>query len=135
RSGARGYFDFHIGGSETLFDVSNEILVARNSDPATGYLDASGRIALVQVNFEDGDFSLALSLMGQTPISSPDIVVDIQSTLCGDDTVLDASGTTDAEGGPLSFEWTLEDGTTLGGPTLSRYFPEGEHTVFLEVTD
>ncbi|MEM4730078.1 MAG: PKD domain-containing protein [Thermoplasmata archaeon] len=49
--------------------------------------------------------------------------------------VLNASGSSDPDGDPMTFEWR-EGGTVLGtGPVLNRTFPVGSHTVNLTVSD
>jgi hypothetical protein len=51
-------------------------------------------------------------------------------------TVLDGSKSTDADGDPLTYEWSFGDGTTgTGVKPAKRYADNGRYTVTLTVTD
>ncbi len=68
----------------------------------------------------------------------PDIRVDVtpKPALVGDTIVLNASGTTDPDGTIESFEWGLDNGTHLDGPTIELSYDEpGRYPVVLTVTD
>jgi PKD repeat protein len=50
--------------------------------------------------------------------------------------VLDASVSSDPEGGPVSFAWRFSDGKRYRNPVIRRSFPrDGRYTVWLTVRD
>ena len=54
----------------------------------------------------------------------------------GQPVVLDASGSTDPGGNPLSFRWDFADGTTATGPRVTHVFDKiGPHSVGVTVTN
>ena len=56
--------------------------------------------------------------------------------LPGVEITLDGSGSTDPEGDPLTYEWSLGDGRTLTGPVVTASWPtENVFTIELRVTD
>jgi PKD repeat protein len=64
------------------------------------------------------------------------ISVSESIVLPGVEITLDGSGSTDPEGDPLTYEWTLGDGRTLTGPVVTASWPtENVFTIELRVTD
>ena len=48
---------------------------------------------------------------------------------------LDATTSSDHEGGALTYAWDLGDGTTATGPVVDHTYPDGTYVVRLRVTD
>lgn len=134
KGGAKGYFDFFIGGSDTYFDIGSKTMVAWNKGIAYGSIDSSGRLSFSNMEFIDGDLAIAVSFVCQIPNHAPTAKGTVLASVCGSDTVLDASASFDVDGDALTYEWYI-DGQTYTESVINAHFGEGKHTAFLTVKD
>jgi len=83
--------------------------------------------------------SLALLLVGCALLNSPPVASFLMSPTAGEAPLtvdLDASGSTDADGNIVSYEWNFGDGENGTGATVEHIFATaGTYEITLTVTD
>jgi hypothetical protein len=114
------------------------------ASPATATFDwtptSSGATAITILFTDDGNQTCQSSFAINVPSNAPpeadagsDSIVE-QEGPTGSDITLDGSGSTDADGDPLTYSWTGPFGTASGSnPTV--LIPGGTHTITLTVDD
>jgi hypothetical protein len=123
--------DYHLQGTSPAVDAGD------NAAPQMPTLDLDGASRIVDGNF-DGEASVDLGVYEfadapPTAVAGPDQTV-VANGSCVAMVALDATGSSDPDGDPLTYSWTGSFGT-VSGPTPSVSLAAGTHVVTLTVRD